>query len=94
MQKKIIIFMHSLDYPICTRREILDNIKDPKKSRKNQKESINRAIRRFIEIGVIAKPRIRDLTRIDLDLIHPSQRPDLLELQYTTKVKEFLKIND
>ncbi|UCF49259.1 MAG: hypothetical protein JSU91_05800 [Thermoplasmatales archaeon] len=90
-QEQIILFLDSQIYKRSTREEIreyfkkLENIPDSKIGK------VDNCIDRLLNRGTIIHPKIRDLTRDELFLIHPSQRPKLLELNYTDEVRNFLK---
>ena len=91
-QKQVILFLDSQPNKRSIRREIYDHFIRLGVINESETEKIRRVIKRLMDNQkAIKKPRTRDLTRTDLYLKHPSQCPDLLELQYTEKVKKFLE---
>ena len=93
-EKQIILFLDSQIYKRSTRREIRDFFKKKEGILESKITIIDNCIDRLLNRMSIIHPKIGDLTRDDLLLIHPSQRPKLLELNYTNEVKQFLQKNN
>jgi hypothetical protein len=90
-EKQIILFLDSQIYKRSTRKEIREYFKKLEDIPGSKINKIDNCIDRLLHREVIMHPKIRDLTRDELFLIHPSQRPKLLELNYTDELKHFLQ---
>ena len=89
-QKEIILFFHSKPNHRATRKEVYKYLIEKGIYIESQTEKIRRVIKRLIKRDIIIKPKTKDLTRSDV-LVKPRRyRPDILELNYSTKVSEFL----
>jgi len=89
-QKEIILFFHSKPDHRATRKEVYKYLIEKGIIDESQTENIRKSIRRLIDDNHIIKPKTKDLTRSDV-LVKPRRyRPDILELNYSTKVSEFL----
>ncbi len=93
LEKQIILFLDSQIYKRSNRKEIREYFKKLESIPGSKINKIDNCIDRLIKRGDVIHPKTRDLTRSDILLKHPSQRPKMVELNYTTKVKEFLQKN-
>ena len=91
-QKQIILFLDSQPLKRSTRREIYDHFIKLKVIDKSETEIIRKVIKRLIKYKKAIKVlETRDLTRLEIFDKHPRHRPEILELNYTEKVKKFLE---